>query len=169
LIELPDCRDGQVYHQTVLFLEAFFHRSDLPLQELKTIAQKIRACVGKISPVIQQTTEIVCPHCKNVCCVSKHGYYLFEDLVYLHASGIKPPPLKFGNDDAAPCQFLAENGCTLERSMRPSGCNWYFCDSLLDHLEDNPGYPAFDDSLQDAATLWLEMMEEFSSISSSSP
>jgi hypothetical protein len=116
--------------------------------------------------VIQQTTEIVCPQCKNVCCISKHGYYPFEDLVYLHALGIKPPPLQFRKNDASPCQFLAKTGCTLERSMRPSGCNWYFCDSLLDQLEDTPGYPAFDDSLQDAATLWMEMMEEFSSISS---
>jgi hypothetical protein len=53
----------------------------------------------------------------------------------------------------------------MERSIRPSGCNWYFCDSLLDRMEVMPDYKIFDDSLRDAAELWLEMMEEFDRIS----
>jgi hypothetical protein len=53
----------------------------------------------------------------------------------------------------------------MERWLRPSGCTWYFCESLLDYMETQPAYRDFDDSLQDIACLWIEMVEEFEKIS----
>jgi hypothetical protein len=45
--------------------------------------------------------------------------------------------------------------------MRPSGCNWYFCDSLFDYMEPQVWYSDFEESFRDVAELWLEMSEQF--------
>jgi len=158
------CRDQLTYNQVMHFLETIFsgHRDELT--RIKNLAQKIRQGIEKINPFIQQATRIVCPQCKDVCCISKHGYYTCEDLMYLTALGLEPPHMIFGRNDADPCQYLFEDGCSLERSRRPSGCTWYFCESLLDYMEPQPAYREFDDSLQDVAELWLAMAEEFKKI-----
>ncbi len=155
------------HNQAPLYIARLFHKQEHKLQGLKMLAREIKDRIEKISPFIQQTTSAVCPYCKEVCCISRHGYYNFEDLIYLHALDLKPLPPASGNNDADPCRFLSDSGCSMERSLRPSGCNWYFCDSLLDKMEQNPGYREFDDSLQGIADLWLKMLDEFASVSNS--
>jgi len=81
--------------------------------------------------------------------------------VYIRALGLTPPRPDFGSNDFAPCRFLAAQGCSMERCLRPSGCNWYFCEALFNYMETLPGYQEFDDSLTEIAELWLKMMEEF--------
>jgi hypothetical protein len=161
----PDCRDPEGYEQAIHSLSEFFTLPSDALNDMKVLAGKIREGIERISPFIQQATQATCPSCKEVCCISKHGHYLYEDLVYLLALGLHPPPHIFGKPDSDPCQYLSQTGCILERSIRPSGCNWYFCDALLDNMEKNRGYETFDDSLRDVADLWLKMMEEFGRIS----
>jgi hypothetical protein len=163
--EHPDCRDQDVYLKSNLFLENIFLSNRDNLQKVRLLAEKIKAGIEKINFFVQQGTSNVCPGCKNVCCISKHGYYNFEDLVYLHALGLKPPDPEFGRDDAAPCRFLTPDGCSLERPFRPSGCNWFFCELLFDIMEPMPGYNQFDDDIRGIAELWMEMMEEFHSVS----
>jgi len=160
-----NCRDKNSYTQTIHFLEAIFSDCSEELKKVKKLVQKIKKEIEMMSPFIQEITKTVCSHCKDVCCISKHGYYSFEDLVYLYALGLKPPNYEFGRKDLDPCQYLSENGCSMERSIRPSGCNWYFCDSLLDHMEKRPEYINFDDNLREIAELWLEMIEGFAKIS----
>jgi hypothetical protein len=160
-----DCRDQNSYKQTVHYLEETFDNHGNKLQKVKEIAQRIKNEIAGISPFIQQTTQIVCPDCKDVCCINKHGYYNYEDLVYLYALGLKPPDYESRRKDTDPCQLLSENGCSLERPFRPSGCNWYFCDSLLESMEKRADYHEFDNSLQDVANLWMEMINEFDKIS----
>jgi len=157
-------QDQDTYNQILNQVEDVFHNCDNELQRVKETAQMIREGIEKISPFIQQCTEVMCPVCKNVCCISKHGYYNREDLVYIHAIGLKPPDFEFGRKESDPCQFFSVTGCTLERSVRPSGCNWYFCESLLDYMEKRPDYQEFDDSMGDVATLWLELMREFAQV-----
>jgi hypothetical protein len=166
MAEKPDCRDRDTYIRVILHLEDIFSKQVNGLQRVKTLAQKIKNGIEEISPFIQQTTLSVCPRCTDVCCISKHGYYNYEDLVYISALGLKLSSYEFGRKDSEPCQFLNRNGCSLKRSIRPSGCNWYFCDSLLEEMEQRAGYRAFDDSLLNVAHLWIEMIEEFSGISS---
>jgi hypothetical protein len=163
--EHPDCRDHDVYHETNFFLENIFSSNRDHRQKVRLLAEKIKKGIEKINFFVQQGTSNVCPGCKDVCCISKHGYYNFEDLVYLHALGLKPPALEFGKNDSEPCQFLTQNGCSLERPFRPSGCNWYFCEALFDVMETMPGYHQFDDDIKGIAELWLEMMQEFHSVS----
>ncbi len=160
----PDCRNRNTYNHTIKHLEESFLKHGHRLQKVKELALQIKDRIEKISPFIQQTTRTVCPDCKDVCCISKHGYYNHEDLIYIHALDLKPPDYEFGRKDSEPCQFLSESGCSLDRPFRPSGCNWYFCEPLLDHMEKMPDYQEFDNSLRDIAELWMEMMKEFSKV-----
>ena len=157
----PNCRDQTLYNQTVSQIEKVFQQNSAKLQKVCELADNISSRIIDISPFIQQATKNTCPACKDVCCISKHGYYNFEDLVYIHALGLKPPSPDFGRCDTEPCRFLTSHGCSIERQFRPSGCNWYICEALFDYMENRPEYQEFDDSLTAIAELWMKMMEEF--------
>lgn len=160
----PIHQDPVKYNQIVSHIEEVFNKQGHKLLKVKDLAQKIREGLLKINPFIQQGTEAVCPGCTNVCCVNKHGYYNYEDLVYIYALGLKIPDYDFEKKDSTPCRFLSERGCVIDRSVRPSGCNWYFCEPLLDYMEQRPEYSKFDSDLKDIAELWLELMDEFTRV-----
>jgi hypothetical protein len=164
MADYPDCRNPETRNIVTLQLAEILHHSSRTSRKVKEIARRIRAGIEKISPFIQQATGTVCPKCEDVCCISKHGYHNFEDLVYIHALGLKATHHESGRADSDPCQFLSENGCSMDRTVRPSGCNWYFCNPLLDYMEEMPGYREFDDALKEVAELWMSMMKEFTSI-----
>jgi hypothetical protein len=155
-------RDMEVYCQAIRYLELIFQKHEL--QEVKELARNYQLTIEKISPFIENATQRVCPSCKDVCCINKHGYYNFEDLVYFHAIGLKSPLYQSGGEDSEQCRFLTSNGCSIKRSLRPSGCNWYFCDPLLEYIEKLPEYQQFDDSMRDLAEIWMMMIEEFSDL-----
>jgi hypothetical protein len=154
-------KNPMLFHQHVRQMKEVFSKQSHKLQKVKELAKKVKERIEKIDPFIQQSTEAVCPRCTNVCCINKHGYHNSEDLIYMYALGLKLPDYTFNKDDSTPCQFLSDKGCVMPRSVRPSGCNWYFCDPLLEYMEARPEYRKFDDGLRDVAELWLEMMEEF--------
>jgi hypothetical protein len=156
-----NCRDPLMYHQILLLLEKAFSVHRHELENVIRLGKNIRKGIERLDPFIQQANQFVCRRCTSVCCISKHGYYNREDLIYLSALGLKPPHVIFGLNDTDPCQYLLEDGCSLERWKRPLGCNWYFCDSLLDYMEPQPWYGDFDDSLREVAELWLAMADEF--------
>ena len=118
--------------------------------------------ISNIDAFIQQHTSVVCPECRKVCCVNKHAHYECDDLIYILALGLEPHSYE-QRTDHEPCQFLSATGCRLDRTVRPSGCNWYFCDALYDSMEKASGkeYTAFDVSLQELADLWMELGAEF--------
>lgn len=153
-----------LYFQTLNSIKMVFDSGHNELRNIKELAQKIKEGIEEISPFIQQSTEIVCQSCPNVCCINKHGYYSYEDLIYIHALGLKFPLYDFKRGDSDPCQFLSQKGCVMERSVRPSGCNWYFCEDLLDHMEKRSDYGIFDRKLTEIAELWLKMIDKFNSI-----
>jgi len=157
----PIHQDPVKYNQIASHIEGVFNIQGHKLRKVKDLAQKIKEGLQKISPFIQRSVEAVCPSCSNVCCVSKHGYCNYEDLVYIYALGLKIHDYDFGKKDSTPCQFLSEKGCVMERSVRPSGCNWYFCEPLFDHMESKAEFGKFDNELRDVAELWLELMDEF--------
>ena len=154
-------KNPTLFHQRIRYIGEVFSNQSYKLQKVRELARKVREGIEKIHPFTQQSTEVVCPQCANVCCINKHGYHNSEDLVYIYALGLQLPDYNFDRDDSAPCQFLSERGCVMERSVRPSGCNWYFCDPLLEHMEARPGYGEFDNDLGDVAELWLALMDEF--------
>jgi hypothetical protein len=143
-------------------IEEFFqsHREDLG--RVMDIAQEVREWIRAVDPFMQQHTSVICPHCRKVCCINRHAYYNHDDLIYIYALGLKPYEHEC-REDTEPCQFLSGKGCKLDRTVRPSGCNWYFCDSLFLSMEKTSGkaYVEFDDSLQKLADLWVELITEF--------
>lgn len=152
-------RDVEAYYQATRYLELIFLKYEL--QKVKELARKYQLNMENISPFIENATQRVCPSCEEVCCINKHGYYNFEDLIYLNAIELKPPDYKPVGKDSEPCQFLISSGCSIKRSLRPSGCNWYFCDPLLEYIENLHGYRQFDDAIRDLAETWMMMIEEF--------
>jgi len=129
-------------------------------------ARMLKEEIDGISSFIQLNTSVVCPACEKVCCVNKHGYYDHEDLIYVFALGLKGPVYGAGIHDTAPCQFLSERGCSRERSARPFRCNWYFCNTLLTHMEQGPAKPyrEFITRFQGIIETRGKMIDEFSAI-----
>ncbi len=153
--------DPNTYQLSIVQIEEVFCTYWHPLKKVRVLAQQVKDGFEEISPFIQKITENVCPDCRNICCINAHSYYNYEDLVYIHALGLKPPIYEFKRKDSDPCQFLSEHGCRMERIIRPSGCNWYFCDTLFDSMEKMPGYGTFDIALGEVASLWLSLIDEF--------
>jgi hypothetical protein len=154
-------KNPTLFHQHIRYIREVFNNQSYKLQRVRDLARKVKEGIEKINPFIQQSTEAVCPQCTNVCCINKHGYHNSEDLIYIHALGLQLPDYNFDRGDSAPCQFLSVRGCIMERSVRPSGCNWYFCDPLLEYMEARPEYGEFDNDLRDVAELWLALIDEF--------
>ena len=136
------------------------HKEDLV--RVFELARQIRAMISFIDTFIQQHTSVVCPECRKVCCVNKHAHYECDDLIFIQALGLEPHVCEH-RADHEPCQFLSATGCRLDRTVRPSGCNWYFCGALYDSMEKAPGkgYTDFDGSLRELADLWMELGAEF--------
>jgi hypothetical protein len=101
-------------------------------------ALQLKLATEEVSPYIQQITSAVCPTCEKVCCINRHGHYDDVDLIYVRALAIEIPPYRKDLKDTDPCQFLSKYGCSLERSVRPFRCNWYFCDDLIKYMEKGP-------------------------------
>ncbi len=154
-------KNPEKLNQLICSIEDIFDKQSHKLHRVKELGRKVKEGVEKINPFIQESTEAVCPQCANVCCINKHGYHNPEDFVYIYALGLQLPDYNFDRDGSSSCQFLSDRGCVMPRSVRPSGCNWYFCESLLDHMEARPEYGKFDEDLRDVAELWLGLIDEF--------
>lgn len=151
------------WNEVIELLKKFSSEHNKELSYVKDLATIIRFRIDAIDAFIQQNTAIVCPHCENVCCINRHGYYDYEDLIYIHALGLTVPIYKEGVSDTEPCQFLSRYGCTIERSIRPFRCNWYFCNALLAHIENGPAKPyrTFIKKLDEIVNLRKEMLDAF--------
>ncbi len=158
-----DFRNPAVFHETILYFSGIFD-SNSALNVISRLAERIRRGFQRIDPFVQEATQRICPRCAHVCCVSKHGVYTHEDLAYLCALGEAPAPFVPARRGTDPCHFLTATGCSLERWRRPSACNWYFCDPLLDFMEQQASFRDFDETFREVAELWIRMVEEFRKI-----
>lgn len=109
------------------------------------MAQEMREAYTDVSAFIEHHTSRVCPGCKSVCCIDRHGTHEPEDLVFIEALGESPPPEPPLDDDTLPCRQLSDTGCSIERWRRPYRCTWYFCAALLEAMpeEDPRAYREF--------------------------
>ncbi len=155
--------DRENWDKTIRLLKKFSEERNGELAHVKDTARIIKYRIDEIDAFIQQNTAAVCPGCENVCCVNKHGFYDYEDLICVYALGLTPPSYKEGVSDANLCQFLSDFGCAIERSIRPFRCNWYFCDALLKHIENGPAKPyrTFIKKLDEIVDLRKDMLDEF--------
>ena len=130
--------------------------------DIMEFAFKIKNEFDTVSQFIQKHTSKVCPFCKKVCCIDKHGYYDREDLVFFSALGVALPPHRPRRKDNDPCRFLNGNGCFLERWKRPFRCTWYFCEPLLESMGEDSGrvYRDFISSFQSMMSIRQRFLQE---------
>lgn len=145
------------------YIEKVFSSCPWIYRKSEDIARAIKTKIENIDQFIQQNSSEVCPSCENRCCINRHGYYDNLDILYIMALGIKPPIYQQDLSDTDPCQFLSESGCVKERYLRPFRCNWYFCEALLDHMEQGPARPyrEFIRVFNDVLYLRSELLKEF--------
>jgi len=127
------------------------------------LAREVACLIESVSPLIEDHTRTVCPSCPDVCCINKHSYHDRSDFIYLQALGANMPSYKPGIADSDPCQFIGDYGCTLERSLRPYRCTWYFCTPLLEHIQKKSvrKYRRLMDLLKLITQKRTEMLDEF--------
>jgi hypothetical protein len=104
----------------------------------QTVAEQLKELLTRLSPLIEEYTQRVCPPCTDVCCKQKHGVLLEKDIAYLTALDIAVPSHDKAHPPDAPCQFLGPGGCSRPRWQRAWKCTWYFCDPLLKAMNDGP-------------------------------
>jgi hypothetical protein len=156
----------ECFRSTLGELEKKFKASAGELLKIRELASVVAGLIEEVSPHMQESTSVVCPHCTRVCCINRHSYHEYADLVYILALGEKAPSYKEGISDTDPCQFLGERGCTIKRSLRPYRCNWYFCTPLLEDIQSRPArtYRAFAGLLRNITEKRELMLEEFSRV-----
>ena len=103
----------------------------------KSLAEDMRCAYDVISPFIEKHTAIVCPDCEDVCCKDKHARYDNNDIFFLEALGVDIPIDIPGLEETGPCRNMTGIGCSLERWMRPYRCTSFFCNPLLNSMEDD--------------------------------
>lgn len=117
---------------------------------MKKLAREMKEAFNALSPLIEAYTAEVCPSCRKVCCIDRHGTHEELDLLFIDAIGETPHPEPPREDDTVPCRHLGERGCTIERWRRPFRCTWYFCPRLLEEMPgmDRRQYRRFMAALQ---------------------
>jgi len=156
---LNDMREKSSYEDTLSHIKDIFIKYNTI--KVTNISLLINNNIKKISPFIQSFNDNICSSCNDICCKAEHGYYNFEDFIYLTSLNITPQEINFNLNKDDPCQFLGKKGCSLPREIRPSGCNWYFCEKLLLQMESHPEYTYFYEIFTETADLWLLMVKEF--------
>ena len=101
-------------------------------------AGKLQQLLIESSPLIEEYTREICPVCTDVCCRQIHGIYRERDILHLNALGAAIPERDPARPLDGPCEALGERGCTHPRWLRPFKCTWYFCDPLLEAMNDGP-------------------------------
>jgi hypothetical protein len=101
-------------------------------------AERIRQVLIDLSPMIEEYTARVCPDCRDICCKQRHGIMNDQDLRFLSALNVKLPSYEQDRPPDGPCQFMAPEGCTSPRWLRPWRCTSFFCDALLDVMNSGP-------------------------------
>ena len=129
------------------------------MNDRAAIAEKLKKLLIEASPLIEEYTAAVCPACTDVCCRQKHGLYQKSDIAYLQALGVKAPPRDQGRPPEGSCEFMGPRGCEQPRWLRPFKCTWYFCEPLLNALNDGPSRKArrLSALLRDMADLYREL------------
>jgi hypothetical protein len=124
-------------------------------------ARDLKHLLIETSPLIEGYTKEVCPACVDVCCKQKHGVFQERDIIYRNALGADVPLHDESRSPEGPCQFLGPGGCTLPRWLRPFKCTWFFCDPILQAMNEGPRREnrRFIEALGEMVKLYNELMQ----------
>ncbi len=130
----------------ISFIEKLMLDDKEMAQRIASLSKGLNETYKALEPYFVEYTESICKECDHPCCVNRHGFPDFEDLIVLAAMGHHIPSFDFSAQDTSPCQFLGKEGCTLKRCYRSYRCTWYFCDEVFDSFEarDKAAYKRFD-------------------------
>lgn len=156
-------RDRLRWEEALLLLDRFVADRGAELDGVRRRAREVAEGISAVDAFLQENTAAVCPSCRKVCCANRHAYYDYEDLIYIYALGRRPPPYAERRGDAEPCQFIGAAGCSVPRPLRPFRCTWYFCDTLLQHIESGPAkaYRLFVNRFRQTVSARGAMSDEF--------
>lgn len=99
-----------------------------------SLARELREAYEAVSLLIEDFTSRICPECRNVCCIDRHGAHEEADILFLEALGGGLPEEPPRERDTEPCRHLGPGGCAIPRWRRPYRCTWYFCPPLLEAM-----------------------------------
>lgn len=99
------------------------------------LASRIKNSYDRLEPFFTRFTGPVCARCVTGCCVNRHGFPDYEDMVIFRALRVRRQGFDPTLPDQEPCQYLEKRGCRLERYQRSYRCTWYFCDRVLNRFE----------------------------------
>ncbi len=139
LFPMLNLNDPMGFYLNLEKLKKIFEEYQDDLSEVKISAQKYKTVMDKHDPFIQSYSAKTCPYCGTICCANRHGVPDFGDLIIFLALDLRVPHYNLVQDERAPCQFIGERGCKVERILRPYRCTWYYCDPMLVQIEiDKP-------------------------------
>jgi hypothetical protein len=155
--------DRKKWNDALSLLKDFCKHHRQELAEIGDTAMELKNMIDSVDRYIQENTSRVCPDCRKVCCINRHGYYDYLDLIYVTLLGLTPPNYGDNIEDTAPCQFLSSAGCRIQRSLRPFRCNWHFCSELIVFMNAGPArnLREFNNSFRELQALRREMAEQF--------
>jgi len=164
-VEFPEVIFGN--HEAYLHVQEeiadFFSGHEEGLSAAVSAGRHIRAAYKGLEHFFTDFTGPVCMKCQNPCCVNRHGFPDYEDIVVFNAMGIKPPNFNCSTVDTEPCQFLSETGCILPRFRRSYRCTWYFCDYCMDKFQaqEETEFKKFEILMQDLSRNRIILLEQF--------
>ena len=119
------------------------------LSNFLTLGKDIKESFIELDSYFLKITKQKCRFCIDHCCVNRHGFPDFEDLIVRRSMKLSLLEYDFSVIDTKDCQFLGKTGCILKRFERSYRCSWYFCDEVFDYFEknDQKAFLQFEDGL----------------------
>ena len=132
-------------------------------RKIVEIALGIKETYTDLEPYFRRFIEPFCAKCATPCCVNRHGYPDFEDLIFFNATGRQMNDFDFSCNDTDACQYLGDSGCILSRCVRSYRCTWYFCDEVLDAFKsrDDKAFKKFEYLTKRLASQRMTLIREF--------
>ncbi len=121
-------------------IRILFTKNKEVLSDVAALARDLKKTYEALDQYFTAYTEPFCRLCLNPCCVNRHGFPDFEDLVIFEAMGRRDTIFDYRAKETDVCQYLGKDGCMLPRCHRSYRCTWYLCDKVCERF-------AFDHSL----------------------
>ena len=164
-MEFPELIFGsdKAYLNTRIEIADFFLEHKRQLSDIMLAGSRIRNIYKRLEPFFDNFTGPICGKCPDPCCVNRHGFPDFEDLVLFQAMGTRPPDFNCMVNNTETCQFLSPGGCILPRHGRSYRCTWYFCDSCMDefHNKQRAEYEKFKALMKRLSKKRILLLERF--------
>jgi hypothetical protein len=92
-----------------------------------SLAATVANLLEALFPILDTLCRQTCPDCAAPCCAKASVVFDHRDLIFLHLTRQKTPPVQPRPAPGSPCAYLTPCGCRLPRLSRPWICTWYVC------------------------------------------